>query len=96
VLVEPSRIVRGLVAGSAAEAAGLRNGDAILKPVPQDAIQGNQDAYLKLEIRRGDDDFTLSYQPRGETVAAWQWERVPGIDEDTCRRSRIAGDELAK
>jgi predicted metalloprotease with PDZ domain len=96
VLVEPSRIVRGLVPGSAAEAAGLQNGDAILKPVPQDAIQGNQDAYLELEIRRGDAVFALSYPPRGEIVAAWQWERVPGIDEDICRRSRIAGDEQRK
>src|ERR1700739_2178136 len=32
VLGETRRIVRGMVRGSAAEAAGLRNGDEILKP----------------------------------------------------------------
>jgi hypothetical protein len=93
VLVEPKRIVRDLQPGSAAELAGLRNGDEILKPVPQDAIQGNQQAYLKLQIRRGAEEFEITYQPRGETVQAWQWERVPGIDETVCRASRGAGSK---
>lgn len=91
VLVEPKRFVRDLQPGSAAELAGLRNGDEILKPVPQDGIQGNQQAYLKLQIRRGAEEFEIAYQPRGETVDAWQWERVPGIDEQVCRASRVAG-----
>src|SRR5690606_37332393 len=43
VLVESPRIVRGLIKDSAAARAGFRNGDEILKPVPQDAIQGDQD-----------------------------------------------------
>jgi predicted metalloprotease with PDZ domain len=95
VLVEPQRIVRDMQSGSAAEAAGLHNGDEILKPVPQDGIQGDQQAYLKLEIRRGDEIFEVSYRPRGETVSAWQWERVPGIDDNVCRSSRMAGDVIA-
>ena len=78
VLVEPRRIVRGLVSGSAAEAAGIRNGDEIVKPVPQDAIQGDQKALMTLEIRRNGRTMTVSYLPRGEMVRAWQWERVPG------------------
>jgi predicted metalloprotease with PDZ domain len=90
VLVEPNRIVRDLVPGSAAAAAGLRNGDEILKPVPQDAIQGNQQAYMKLQIRRGDAEFEIAYQPRGEAVSAWQWERVAGLDDQECRRLRSA------
>jgi hypothetical protein len=93
VLVEPKRIVRDLQPGSAAELAGLRNGDEILKPVPQDAIQGNQQAYLKLQIRRGAEEFEIAYQPRGETVEAWQWERVAGVDEKVCRASRVAGSD---
>jgi hypothetical protein len=92
VLVEPQRIVRDLVPDSAAEAAGLQNGDEILKPVPQDAIQGNQEAYLELKVRRGEEEFRISYQPRGETVSAWQWERVPGVDERFCRAARSAGE----
>lgn len=92
VLVEPQRIVRDLVPDSAAEAAGLQNGDEILKPVAQDAIQGNQEAYLELQVRRGEREFGISYQPRGETVPAWQWERVQGVDERSCRLARSAGE----
>lgn len=90
VLVETERIVRGLVQGSAAELAGLRNGDRILKPVPQDAIQGNQEARLTLQVRRDGQDSTINYRPRGETVSAWQWERIPTVPEETCRASRAA------
>jgi hypothetical protein len=92
VLVEQRRIVRDLAPDSAAEAAGLQNGDEILKPVPQDAVQGDQDAYLELQVRRGEKQFPIRYRPRGETVSAWQWERVPGADEQSCRIARSAGD----
>jgi predicted metalloprotease with PDZ domain len=86
VLVEPDRIVRGLVAGSAAAAAGLRNGDAILKPVGQDHIQGDQTGILTLQIRRNDRTMTIRYLPRGETVSAWQWERVGTLSDSACAR----------
>lgn len=84
VLTEPRRIVRGLIAGSTAEQAGLRNGDEITRPVPQDSIQGNQTQLLRLELRRDGQPLTLSYLPRGETVQAWQWERVPGVADARC------------
>ncbi|MCG2842079.1 peptidase M61 [Sandaracinobacter sp. RS1-74] len=84
VLAEPSRIVRGLVPGSAAARAGLRDGDEIVAPVPQDAIQGDQQARLHLQIRRAERSFPLSYLPRGETVEAIQWERVPGFSGTDC------------
>jgi hypothetical protein len=84
VLMEPSRIVRGLVSGSAAERAGLRNGDQIVKPVPQDGIQANQTEILHLEIKRDGKVFSLSYLPRGETVQAYQWERVAGVPDSDC------------
>lgn len=84
VLAEPRRIVRGVVSGSAAAIAGLRNGDEIVLPVPQDAIQGNQTETLKLHIRRASRNFDLSYLPRGDTVDAYQWERVPDVAEAQC------------
>lgn len=87
VLVEPKRIVRGLIAGSAAAKAGLRDGDEILKPVGQDHIQGDQTGILTLQIRRGDQEMTIRYLPRGETVDAWQWERVPGVPDTDCARN---------
>jgi predicted metalloprotease with PDZ domain len=84
VLVEPKRIVRDLVPGSEAEKAGLKNGDEILKPVPQDGIQANQTATLALDIRRDGRDFQITYLPRGESVEAYQWERIPGAPDKAC------------
>ncbi len=84
VLTESPRIVHGLMSGSAAEAAGLRNGDEILRPVPQDRIQGTQDEPIHLTIRRGEATLDITYLPRGETVPTWQWERVPGDTGENC------------
>lgn len=84
VLAEPKRIVRGLVPGSAAAAAGLKDGDEIVVPVPQDGIQGNQTEWIKLSIRRDGRTFPITYLPRGETVEAYQWEQIPGVAEDRC------------
>ncbi len=84
VLAEPKRVVRGLVKGSAADQAGLRDGDEIVDPVPQDSIQGEQAEMLILRIRREDRVFPITYLPRGETVDAYQWERAPGGDGKSC------------
>ena len=84
VLIEPTRIIRGLVPGSAAEKVGLRNGDQIVKPVPQDLIQGEQNQELTLEIKRGDEHFAVTYLPRGETVSAYQWERIGEVPANMC------------
>ncbi|XUP38318.1 hypothetical protein WAE31_05635 (plasmid) [Xanthomonas axonopodis pv. vasculorum] len=85
VLAEPKRIVRGLMADSEAARAGVRNGDEIVRPVPQDGIQGNQTEHLHLRLRRAGKEFDVDYLPRGEQVDTWQWERVPGVDDAQCR-----------
>jgi predicted metalloprotease with PDZ domain len=84
VLSEPRRVIRELIAGSAAAKAGLKNGDEIVNPVPQDEIQGNQTEMLKLNIRRHGREFPISYLPRGEEVEIYQWSRVPGVGDDRC------------
>lgn len=73
-LLAKSRVVRGLKPGSNAALAGLREGDEILNTFSQDGLQGDQDAYLTLDIKRGGETLHLRYQPRGESVAAYQWE----------------------
>ncbi|WP_321470204.1 hypothetical protein [uncultured Paludibaculum sp.] len=78
VLIEPRRVVRGLVAGSAAARAGLRDGDEIVRPVPQDAVQARQDATLTLHVTRAGRALEITYVPRGETVDAWQWRMASG------------------
>jgi len=55
---------------------GLRNGDEIVKPVPQDEIQADQHALLHLVIRRDGREQTISYLPRGETVVVAQWHET--------------------
>lgn len=84
VLMEPARIVRGLIPGSAAARAGLRNGDRIVKPVPQDEIQADQSATLTLLIERDGRTFPITYLPRGATVQAYQWRRRPGVADGDC------------
>lgn len=75
-LLARPKIVRGLIPGSNAAKAGLRDGDEILNPFSQDGMQGDQQAWLTLEVRRGDARLSLRYQPRGETVPAYQWAIV--------------------
>ena len=73
------RAVSGLVPGSNAEKAGLRNGDIVLNTFSQDRMQGDQSAVLLLKVKRGEEELEIRYLPRGEEVSAWQWERVaPG------------------
>lgn len=76
-LTQKPKIVRGLVPGSNAAQAGLRDGDEILNSFPQDGLQADQSAYLDLQVRRGDEKLTIRYQPRGETVQAYQWVLDP-------------------
>ncbi|MGH8194909.1 MAG: peptidase M61 [Woeseiaceae bacterium] len=84
VLIENPRIVRGLLPESAAARAGLQNSDEILKPVGQDALQGDQDGWIDLDIHRGQRMFQVRYQPRGETVQAYQWTRRSDVPDSAC------------
>ena len=84
VLTESPRIVRDLIPGSAAAKAGVHNGDEITRPVGQDQLQGEQDGILTLQLLRDGKPLTVSYKPRGETVAAWQWKRKQSVAESTC------------
>ncbi len=88
VMNEQPRIIRGLVPGSEAERTGLRNGDEIVLPVGLDSVQGDQKRILTLQIRRDGKVFPVTYLPRGETVATYQWIRVPGVPDEDCRYKR--------
>jgi len=85
-LITQPRIVRGLIAGSAAALAGVRDGDEILHPVPQDNVQADQQGTLSLQLRRGAQTLAVTYLPRGEAVEAYQWRRVPRVADRQCRR----------
>jgi predicted metalloprotease with PDZ domain len=78
------RIVHGIVHGSAAEHAGLHDGDEILGPVDIEPLEDNQDAILTLAVRRGGETLTIAYVPRGEAVTAYQWRRITVVPDEAC------------
>jgi predicted metalloprotease with PDZ domain len=84
VLVEHKRIVRDLIPGSAADLAGVKNGDEITRPVPQDILQGQQDGMLTLKLLRDGKPLDISYLPRAETVDAYQWKRTVTLPDSAC------------
>lgn len=83
-LFDEPRIVKGLVEGSAAAAAGIRNGDRIQQPVPLEAAQSDLEKTLTLQMRRGDRLFEVEYLPRGESVRGYLWHRVAAVPDAEC------------
>ncbi len=81
----PPRLIHGLVKGSAAEAAGLRNGDEVLEPIDTDAVRSNPEMKVKLKIRRGDKVMEIEYLPRGAEVQGYDWVRIPHVPDAQCR-----------
>jgi C-terminal processing protease CtpA/Prc len=73
-----------LIPGSAADRAGIRDGDQITRPVPQDVLQGQQEAVLTLNLLRDGKPLEISYVPRGETVEAYQWIRAGNLPDSAC------------
>lgn len=83
-LTASPRIVRGLVAGSNAAAAGLKDGDEVTEAVVLDAVQGKPEATITLKVRRGGRDFEVTYLPRGEALPGYRWTRVAAVPDSQC------------
>ncbi|CAL1691472.1 hypothetical protein MMB232_01612 [Brevundimonas subvibrioides] len=79
------KTIRGLVAGSAAERAGIRNGDVVTYAVAMDGVQGDQEARLTLQVTRGEARFPVTYLPRGEEVDVYQWRRDTAAVDAACK-----------
>jgi predicted metalloprotease with PDZ domain len=84
-IVSPDKIIKGLKPDGEAAKAGLRDGDKIAYGVAMDAVQGDVNRTLTYKVTRDGQTFNLTYLPRGEAVDAYQWERVPGVPESTCK-----------
>ncbi|MEV4363179.1 hypothetical protein [Nonomuraea sp. NPDC049625] len=66
-------VVAGLVAGSAADRAGMREGDRILAgPSGSDLAKGSP-AEVTFTLGRGSRRLEVSYEPRGAEVASYRW-----------------------
>lgn len=77
------RIVRDLVPGSAADLAGVRNGDVIVDSSDINKVRGSETEQLTLTLRRGETQTTVTYLPRGTPVEGYRWVREaderPGV-----------------
>ena len=49
-----------------------------------DSVPGDPKRLLTLRVTREGRTFPITYLPRGESVDAWQWSRVPGAPDSAC------------
>lgn len=72
-----SGTIAGLVEGSAAGRAGVREGDAILAgPNRAEIVHGSRSP-IALTLRRGGEHLAVEYRPHGAAVRSYEWVRVP-------------------
>jgi len=83
-LTADPRRVKGLVPGSAAEKAGVRDGDEITTAVVLDAIQGDANAELTIHLKRAGQPLQVTYLPRGKSVEGYRWARVASVPDTAC------------
>ncbi|KAH7136265.1 hypothetical protein EDB81DRAFT_761956 [Dactylonectria macrodidyma] len=85
--IQGKRVVSGLVPGSAAANAGLRNGDRICSRIDLDSTRSDLKAVLKLRIERSEgEEMTISFVPRSNIIAErWIYinEATNGIEQIT-------------
>lgn len=71
-LYSPEKRIAGLLKGSAADRAGLQNGDQILNKVDLNALRNGENRQLKLDVRRGNKTLEIEYLPRGQSVNGYK------------------------
>ena len=79
------RVIRDLEAGSAAERAGVRNGDVVVEASDLNEARKDESTPLRLTLRRGQAQTTVSYLPRGAPVEGYRWVRNPQAPDSACR-----------
>lgn len=84
-LMQQPRVIRGLVAGSPAAQAGLRNGDKVVRATPLDTAQENAAMPMMAAVERNGVVTEIHFAPRGRIVTGYQWVRLPDVPEDRCR-----------
>lgn len=71
--VMANETVSGVVKGSNADKAGLRNGDVITETIDINPIAGSFDNLIHIPIRRGASPMMISYNPRSGWVTGMSW-----------------------
>jgi predicted metalloprotease with PDZ domain len=79
-------VISGLIPGSEAAKAGLRNGDSVILPaLTSEGPRRDPEATVTARVTRGDKSFTVTWLPRGEAVDSYQWKRVESVPDSACR-----------
>jgi hypothetical protein len=79
------RIVRDLIAGSAAARAGLQNGDTVVTVSGMLEATKDESKPINLTFRQAGVERSISYLPRGEAVQGYAWVRDPRAADSACR-----------
>ncbi|MEQ1895462.1 MAG: hypothetical protein ABL998_23230, partial [Planctomycetota bacterium] len=66
-------VVRGVVPGSPAQAAGLRDGMRLLS---WSVARGNASQPIEITVQDGAATRTLRYLPHGKPIQGWRFERL--------------------
>ncbi|GAB3638670.1 hypothetical protein GCM10027422_42600 [Hymenobacter arcticus] len=78
VALQKGKRIKGLVTGSAAALAGLREGDELAEAVNLIPVYGSFTQAITLPVRRGAAVEPITYQPRTGQAEAWEWVAAPG------------------
>lgn len=76
--------VKNLKAGTAAAAAGVQEGDMILKLPDLKAARADSERPITLQLQRGAQVLEVSYAPSGPQVQAWRWQRTAAAENGDC------------
>ncbi len=83
--VPEARTIVSLVPGSAAAAAGLRDGDVVTSPQTVDVLTSPDARRLSLDITRAGTPLHIQFSTVPSLVDVFLWSRVAGVDERVCR-----------
>ena len=75
---------QGAEPGSAAEQAGLREGDAVTGGTDASDPGFKYDEPVTVTVMRAGKAMTFKFLPRGKTVIGYRWVRNPGVPETQC------------
>jgi predicted metalloprotease with PDZ domain len=84
-LASSPRIIRGVVPGSAAALAGLRDGDTVVEaPDLGDPTVRDASKPVDMKVRRGDQTVAISFVPEGKPVMGYHWVRNEKVSDADC------------
>lgn len=78
-------VVKDLQPGSAAEQAGLQEGDEILQITDLNEVRESANQEMVVEVKRGEQVLEVRYAPTGEPVPSYHWVRTGQALDRHCK-----------